>query len=178
MSWSPVPSLGKIARTVGLSTAAGGSAGVLTDFATASKSTVTILALTVIIVFAMITSCLPKILGSLAERRKVIVREKNSAQFMTKEADVRHQIAIAGLDPEKTESAKEMLRSLAVNPVVPKDQQRSDPTYREWLTPSDKPKSVNRKPRPPKDEHVPPKGDPPKSEDGGAVLPFQRPSDE
>src|ERR1700733_15241672 len=107
MAWPPIQSVGKIART------AGGSAGLLTDFAAASKSTVAVMALTVIIVSAMIISCLPKIVESLSQRRKVIIREENIAQFVLKEADTRHQIAVAGLDPDKTDSAKEMLWSLA-----------------------------------------------------------------
>lgn len=185
MEWPSIPSVGKIARTAGVSTVAGGGAGLLAELAAASKSTVAAVALTVIIVAPVITGYMPKIIesiaklvDSLAKRRQAIIREKNTAEFLLKEATARHEIAKAGLDPEKTAASKEMLWALAVNPVVPKDQQRSDATYLELLKPSDKPRSVSRKPRPPKGESGPPKGGAPKDEDGGAVLPFQRSSDD
>jgi hypothetical protein len=187
MSRLPFPPVGKIGRTALVSTVAGGSAGLLSELAAASKSTVEVVALTVIIVAPVITSYMPKIIesiaklvDSLAKRRQMIIREKNTAQFVLSENEARHEIAKAGLEPEKTASAKEMLWALAVNPAVPKDQQRSDATYLELLKPSHRPRSVSRKPRPPKGESGPPKpkGGPPKNEEGGAVLPFQRSSDD
>lgn len=158
MEWPPIPSVGKIVRTAGVSTVAGGGAALLAELAAASKNTVVVVALTVITVAPVLISFLPKIIESIAKlidaitkRRQTIIREKNTSEFLLKEATARHVIAVAGLDPEKTDSAERMLRGLGVNPVVPKEQQRSDGTYREWLK-SDKPRTVSRKPRPPREE--------------------------
>lgn len=131
MAWPPIQSVGKIARAAGMSTAAGGSAGLLGDLAAASKSTVAVLALTVIIVSAMIISSLPKIVDSIYQRRAAILERK----ILREETGMRREIAAAGLDPEKTESALKILRQVAINPALPKDQRLSDETYRELLKP-------------------------------------------
>jgi len=156
--WPSIQSVGKIA---GVAIAAGGGAG-LAKLAAASKSTVAVVALTVIIVSAIIISGLPKIVDSIYKRRAAIIEKENIGQVMRREVDMRRRIAEAGLDPDKTESAIAMLRQLAINPVLPKDRRLSDETYREWLR-LDKPKSVNGKLQPPK---------------GGVVLPFPERSDD
>jgi hypothetical protein len=170
MSWPPP--VGKFAGPVGVSAATAW----LAKLATASKSNVVVVALAAITVASIIAVCLPKIIDSLARRRQTIIREKKTAEFVDKEAETRHQIAMAGLNPEKTDSAKEMLRSLAVNPVVPKEQQRSDATYREWLSSNKpsvrspgKPRSVRRKPWPSKGSHVV-RGEPDLSETETAIA--------
>jgi hypothetical protein len=131
MSRPPIQSVGKIARAAGMSTAAGGSAGLLADLPAASKSTVTVIALTVIIVSAMIISSLPKIVDSIYQRRPAILKMK----ILREETGILRKIAVAGLDPEKTESALKILRQIAINPALPKDQRLSDETYRELLKP-------------------------------------------
>ena len=134
MSRPPIPPVSKIARSAGVATATSGSAS-LAAFAAASKSTVAVGALTVLIVASAIAICLPKIFESIYKRRAAVIREKNIAQVLRKEADTRHELAVAGLDPSKTEQAKEMLRQLAITPALPKDQRLSDETYRELLKP-------------------------------------------
>jgi hypothetical protein len=179
MSWPPIPSVSKIARTVGVSTAAGGGAALLADLTAASKSTVAVMALTVIIVSALIISSLPKIVDSIYSRRATIIEKKNIGRVLCKEADTRSMVAEAGLDPDKTEAAIGILRQLAINPALPKDQRLSDETYRELLTL--RPKEVGGPPQevggPPEDEGGPPEdeGGPPEIEGGGVVLRFRYP---
>ena len=91
MSWQPIQSVGKIAKIAGISTAAGGSAALLADLAAASKSTVAVIALTVVIVSAMIINSLPKIVDSIYQRRAAILERK----ILREETGMRREIAAA-----------------------------------------------------------------------------------
>ncbi len=164
-SLGPV-SVHKLPGIVGISTATGSSAGLLAHFAAASRNTVAVAALTVIIVSAVIISGLPKILAQLPA-----IHEK---KVLSKEAKTRRMIAKAGLERDKTDEAVRLLRQLAINPASPKDQRLSDGAYRELLKLLP-PELLELLPSqgkgdPPKDE-----GDPPGDEGGRVVVPF--PSD-
>ena len=114
------------------------------------------MALTVIIVSAIIVAGLPKIL---AQRPAIL-----SKKILRKEANTRAKIAKAGMEPGKAASAVDILRQLAITPPLPEDQRLSDETYRELL----KSWSSASEDHPPKDEDHPPE-----DEGGGVVVPFQ-----
>jgi len=162
MSWPPIPSAGKTVRTAWVA-ATGGSAGVLAHLAAASKSTVTVVVLVVLVITSAIAISLPKIVESIYKRRPAIIREKSIARMLRSDAATRRRLALAGLDPEKTEQAEKMLRLHAITPALPKDQRLSDDAYRELLKP-DRSRSFSRRPPPIKG--------------GGVLLPFQQPPNE
>jgi len=124
MSWPPIPSAGKTVRTAWV-TAMGGSAGVLAHLAAASKSTVTVVVLVTLVIASPIVISLPKIVESIYKRRPAIIREKGIARVLRSDAATRRKLALAGLDPEKTEQAERMLRLHAITPALPKDQRLS-----------------------------------------------------
>ena len=149
-------SVRKISGVAGVSTAIGGGAGLLAHFAATSKNTAAVIAVTVIIVSAMIISALPKIL---AQRPAIL-----SKKILRKEANTRAEIAKAGMEPGKAAAAVNILRQLAITPPLPEDQRLSDETYRELLK---SPPSEDGD-HSPKDE-----GHPPEEGGDGVVVPFQ-----
>jgi hypothetical protein len=128
----------------------------LAHFGAVSTNTAAVIALTVIIVSAMIINALPKVL---AQRPAIL-----SKKILRKEANTRAKIAKAGMEPGKAAAAVEILRQLAITPPLPEDQRLSDETYRELL----KSRPSENEDHPPKDE-----GHPPKDEGDGVVVPFQ-----
>jgi hypothetical protein len=147
----------KIPGVAGISTATGGGAVLLVHFTAVSKNTAAIIALTMIIVSAMIISALPKILAQLP----AILNKK----ILRKEANTRAKIAKAGMEPGKAPAAVDILRQLAITPPLPEDQRLSDETYRELL----RSQPSENEDHPPEDQ-----GHPPEDEgDGGVVVPFQ-----
>ena len=162
MSWPPIPSVGKTVRTAWVA-AASGTAGELAHLAAASKSTVTVVVLVVLVITSPIAISLPKIVESIYKRRPAIIREKSIARMLRNDAATRRRLALAGLDPEKTEQAERMLRLHAITPALPKDQRLSDDAYRELLKP-DMSRSISRKL--------------PHINGGGVLLPLQQAPDE
>lgn len=111
MSWPPIQPVSKIIKALELSTATSGSA-CLAAFAAALKSTMAVVAVTILIAISAIAICLSKIVGSTYKRRATIIREKNVARVLRSEANTRHELAVADANPSKTEQAKENVSRL------------------------------------------------------------------
>ncbi len=65
---------------------------------------------------------------ALANALTALTRARADAKATVINAKVRAQLAIAGLDPDKTSQAAEMQRALSVNPDLPKDRRPADET--------------------------------------------------
>jgi hypothetical protein len=141
----------RIGLTIGGLTLGGGGAGWLVTLAVAHKPSTTVIAAVAITAAlaantgVLLCKTLPEIIRAISYRETARIRATAEAETMIMRVRVRTELAQAGIEPDKSVMAIEMLRFLALDPDMSPDGRRlNDNVLAKLLVP--RPRSIAHKP--------------------------------